>query len=157
VHDGLEKYLRGETDTLPEEVHPSWQRFIDDIRRREGLQIEVRLDNDVAYGKLDIYIPELYLGDWKTGKVRRTDIKMREQLRFYTWLTGESILAALLWVEHPQAESFLELEVAWTTTLDKVWRNRIDKMQKGPYPKVQSWRCGWCPVKDCPHNTVKGE
>ena len=152
VHDGIERYLLGETDELPEEVHKSWKAMLTGLR---GVSVEVRLDNDVAYGKLDAYQEGIALFDWKTGKARINDLKMRDQLRFYVWLAGEDLDAHLCWVEHPENKAHLSLPLKWTTTLDKVWRNRIDKMQAGPYPVTPNWKCAWCPVKECPHNKAE--
>lgn len=90
-----------------------------------------------------------------TGKARVSDIKMREQLRFYTWLRGDTSKAALAWVEHPFKRALLELTLPWTITLDRVWRKRILKMRTGPYPMTPGWKCGWCPVKTCEHNEVE--
>lgn len=153
VHEGIEKFLLKESDLLPTEIHPSWVDFLEGLQNYPGLRVETRLENDVAYGKLDVYVPGEILLDFKTGKARLSDIKIRDQLRFYVWLTGESMeRAELAWVEHPFQKAHLSLEIPWNGVLDRVWRQRIDKMKTGPYEPTPNWKCRFCPVHDCPHN-----
>lgn len=149
VHDQLEQFMLGATTTLPTEVHPTWDSYLADLREK-GPQTEVRLDNDVAYGKLDVYLAGEFVGDFKTGKARVNDPKKRDQLRFYVWLAKEDLEASLLWVEHPMKNSIATINLKASPVLDTVWRHRIDTMQQDTkHEKKPSWKCNFCPVSDC--------
>lgn len=157
VHDNIEQFLLGNTDELHEAIHESWREHLTEVRDKQQFsQLEARLDNDIAYGKLDLFWDNsaaFHIRDWKTGKARVHDPAMREQLRFYVWLLGSDADVSLDWVEHPFGpKSRLVITQRYSRTLDRVWRTRIDKMRSGPYPATPNWKCSWCPYKLCPHN-----
>jgi len=155
VHEGLEAFVKGETDELPAEVHPSWRGTLEILRTMDdAVKSEVKISNDIAYGKFDILIDgnDPVVMDFKTGKNRKLEIEVREQLRFYTWLLGKDATTKLLWVEHPEDKATLTLQVRFSKVLDNVWRRRIDKMQSGDKTKTPNWKCRYCPVAYCEHN-----
>ena len=159
VHDALEHYVDGSSDVLPPEVDISWKRTINALRKEHTkgtVSLEVRVENDIAYGKIDVLTP-LAIRDWKTGKARKNDLDKREQLRFYRWLVKDDqpLECSLWWVEHKYPNAALNLSMDWTTTLDRVWRKRITEMWAGDYPMRTSWKCKYCSVMHCPNNTAE--
>jgi len=152
VHEALEAFLKGDGE-LPPEVHESWHESLKEVRSTGGFDTEIRIDNDIAYGKIDLLLTERIV-DFKTGKPRPNDLKVRDQLMFYAWLYQKPVQAELWWVEHPRKlhRTLVSLPLAPTPTQDRVWRERITRMQTGPYAPTPNWKCRWCPLIECPHH-----
>lgn len=156
---------------LPAEL-ASAEPMIASLERRGPLHAEMKLaiDRDfTAHGffgaapwvravtDLVCVMPEmtLFVGDWKTGKVRETDTQLliNAITLMALWEKVERVIGANLWLRVGKVGT----PYVWRREDLPAMRARLMGLT-GPiesattFPKKPSPLCGWCPVVTCEHN-----
>lgn len=174
AHKALELYLRGETESLPEEMS-QLQGYAERLKKAKGnMAVEMKLamtedgktarffDNDSLYrGVIDLLkIKEdgtALVVDHKFGKVRVTDqLYMCALLTFANYPRVKHVKAVFSWptVPHKVVQEITP-DIARAVDEQKfrpVREQVIRAADDDHWPKRPSGLCGYCPVKDCEHN-----
>ncbi|MDE2097888.1 MAG: PD-(D/E)XK nuclease family protein [Patescibacteria group bacterium] len=176
VHRALEYRLR-DKKPLPEYLLPHEKLVLSIEKAAHGGDVHAELplaitkdftpcgffDADVwGRGKADIVVQKknkLWVGDWKTGKVRekKFQVQVFAAFIFKMFPEAEIVYANNLWLqENKIGENYLftrEGEKAlWADILYKI--SRIEQAyEKNKFDPKPSGLCGSCPVKSCPHNS----
>ncbi len=158
IHAELEDYIKGKADNIPDGVHKSWIKCLDDLRKKQvesELEIKKEINGLSIIAIIDIYTGDTII-DFKTGKARPNDMQYRDQLKFYAWALHEprDFAGEAWWLEHPINRAKLRLkQLPDLTTLDRIWSKRLHPLLEGPYDAKPGWHCKWCDAVQCPHHS----
>lgn len=117
-------------------------------------------------GKADVVIkkgPKLWVGDWKTGKIREKGFQMSVFAAFlFKMFPGVTdIFGNNIWLNDNKLGTNYKfsrhgVDQLWLDILYKIGRIEL-VAERENFPPKQSGLCGWCSVKSCPFNTNQGE
>lgn len=173
VHAAFENRLRAKMP-LPDNMR-QWEQFALPFDKHQVL-VEQKLGmtalwqtcdffaKDVYFrGKIDTAIIDLqgkraYIGDWKTGNSRYEDPFELETGAMLLKLKFPELVAikgAYIWLKENRAGQIYDLSKFKDTAvrIRTIMNEIADKRINGGWLKKQSGLCGFCPVKDCEHNT----
>lgn len=168
AHAKFEKYLKGEADDLPD----SWRTLAEPLRRLKA-QSEAKLgvkesgepcsfwDKEVwgrgAVDALAMRDATALLVDWKTGKVREDprELKIHALLVKAHYPHIHYFKGSYAWLAEDRLGTLHDLSDTTRTenAVRASMRLAAEYESVGKWPKQQNPLCGWCPVKDCEHNT----
>lgn len=166
VHDHIEQFLKGRVQTLPDEAERLAKKLIW-LKKQPGLRGEEAWGFDAEWAplpvtgyfskfdyvraKVDALLPKGPLAtviDFKTGRVRETDV---DQVRFYALLTllrERKVARAALqvwYVEHGKIDEFKTIERKELDLLKDHYVKRIQKMlNKTDFKPQPGMHCRWC-------------
>jgi hypothetical protein len=180
VHTDLENRLRNKTP-LENELR-RYEPLVSSIEESgEGgelyVELPLALDKDFkpvgfwdssvwGRGKLDVGVkkgPKMWLGDWKTGKVREKafQVSIFAAFLFKMFLDLEEIHANNIWLQPGRiGESYKYTRSSsehplWTEIVRKIGRVEL-AAERGRFDPKQSGLCAYCPVKSCTFNPNRG-
>lgn len=181
VHDALDRRVAANCPLPPDmqKYDPLCESIITSARSVNG---EIRTEMKVAinrqfqpcdffakdvYGRgaLDVSIlapPNMFIGDWKTGKTREKDfqVKVFAFFGFIHYPMVNKIKAFNIWLPtlkpgEPYSFTRDHLPNIWSTIYMKLAAMEQAAAQDN-FPPRKSPLCGYCPVKTCEHNPNKG-
>jgi RecB family exonuclease len=181
VHTGLENRMRDKTP-LPNELrrYETMASSIEKSAEAENAELFVELEMAVdkefkpvgfwdeavwGRGKLDIGVkngPKMWIGDWKTGKVREKafQVSVFAAFLFKLFLDLEEIHANNIWLQSGRiGESYRFTRQSseapvWQEIMRKIGRIEL-AAERGRFDPKQSGLCAYCPVKSCAYNPNK--
>lgn len=183
-HEALEKRIANNTplidryashEPLMQSLQRAGQQLGAEIRTELKLAITREMKPTEYFAKdvwgrsaLDISVfypapnPDLvFIGDYKTGKLREKDFQMKV-MTIFTFLhypTATRVDAANIWLQTNKVGKRYRF---YKEDFPKMWSEVFIKLAAmenavaaAKFPPRQSPLCGWCPVKTCEHNPNK--
>lgn len=114
--------------------------------------LRMKLDFVLVNGDTAVYI------DWKGGKVRPSDrqLKLAALAMFQDMPFVNTVRGSLLFVYYDKSHNFTlerkDSTAAWNEFLPTIGK-MMESHANDSWPATPNPLCGWCPYKDCPHNT----